>query len=487
MHPGIPAPWNGERGAPRYAASQAAGVLLSVAVNSMKLVAVSIVKNEADVIEAFLRHTRAWVDHHLVFDHDSTDGTREILGKLLAEGLPLTVFTDEALGNLQQARSNHLSRLAASDWGADWVLPLDADEFLTGPGRGALENSLATFAPDAPASQPLLNYYPTREDDAAEPNAVRRLTHCKPGNTQKIMVPAALALDATAFAGKGSHAVYRDDRAIPDRRLPESFQLAHFPLRTPGQQAMRIALAELQKLSRGQAHAGLDVHYRLSFQLLAENPEMFFETSRHPAQNLRVAPIVYDGGPLRYTAAVAEWSRIIRALLPFLEKLAVSHGELLDRAGPPVTQTETGSPLRRLDAAELTAATFAGRADAFDGFTIVEGLGPNEGPVPEAYLPNFHWGQAPATQLRIESERARTARLTIEALTYSDRQKVTIELNGARLHEHAFGRVNQRERIACPLPLQAGENHLVLRYAESMQTSYDPRKLAVIYLALRIT
>ena len=64
---------------------------------------------------------------------------------------------------------------------------------------------------------------------------------------------------------------------------------------------------------------------------------------------------------------------------------------------------------------------------------------------------------------------------------------MSIELNGARLHEHAFGRVNQRERIACPLPLQAGENRLVLRYTEYMQTSYDPRKLAVIYLAVRIT
>src|SRR5437868_13045546 len=99
----------------------------------MKLVAVSIVKNEADVIEPFVRHARAWTDHHLVFDHDSTDGTREILGRLIAEGLPLTVFTDTALGNLQQARSNHLTRIAAREFAADWVLPLDADEFISGP------------------------------------------------------------------------------------------------------------------------------------------------------------------------------------------------------------------------------------------------------------------------------------------------------------------------------------------------------------------
>jgi len=453
----------------------------------MKLVAVSIVKNEADVIEAFVRHTRAWVDHHLVFDHDSTDGTREILGRLVAEGLPLAVFTDDALGNLQQARSNHLTRLAAQDWGADWVLPLDADEFLTGPGRPALEAALAAFSPAAPAEVPLLNYYPTRDDDAAQVNPVLRLTHCKAGNTQKVMVPAALARDPAAVAGKGSHVVYRADQPIAGQRLPAEFQLAHFSLRSSGQQAVRIALAELQKLSRGSAHAGLDTHYRLAFQTLRENPEMFFATSLHPAENLRAAPIAYLGGALRYPAAAAEWPRLIRAMLPYLEKLAVSHGALLDELGRPATQTETGSPLRRLEADELTATSYAGRDDAFGGFTPAAGLGPNEGPVAEAYLPNFHWGQAPASHLLVTSPRARSARLAIEALTYSDGQRVTVEVNGTPVHTHAFGRVNQRERIACALPLEAGGNQVTLRYTTFTQTEYDPRQLAVIYLSLRIT
>src|SRR3954464_12861551 len=109
----------------------------------MRLVAVSVVKNESDIIEPFVRHTLAWVDHHLVFDHDSTDGTREILGALQREGLPVALFRDDAPGQLQQARSNHLPRLAVQAHGADWVLPLDADEILTGPDRPTLESALA--------------------------------------------------------------------------------------------------------------------------------------------------------------------------------------------------------------------------------------------------------------------------------------------------------------------------------------------------------
>ena len=241
----------------------------------MRLVAVSIVKNEADIIEPFIRHTRAWVDHHLVFDHDSSDGTREILGALQAEGLPLTLFTDQALGNLQQARSNRLTSLAARDHGADWILPLDADEILTGPGRPALEKVLAAHASDRPATLPLLNYFPTEQDNAAEENPILRLQTCQafPPRTRKIMVPRALALDASVLAGKGSHALYRGDQALPDQPLPTGFHLSHLALRSPPHQLLRVVLAELQKLSRGRAHEGLDVHYRLGFQLLSEDPE----------------------------------------------------------------------------------------------------------------------------------------------------------------------------------------------------------------------
>ncbi|MCW5550224.1 MAG: glycosyltransferase family 2 protein, partial [Opitutaceae bacterium] len=124
----------------------------------MRLVAVSVVKNEADIIEPFVRHTSAWVDHHLVFDHDSTDGTREILQAMQTEGLPLALFRDDAPGHLQQHRSNYLTRLAAHSHGADWVLPLDADEILVGPDRATLEQALHLAGSGSAASLPLLDY-----------------------------------------------------------------------------------------------------------------------------------------------------------------------------------------------------------------------------------------------------------------------------------------------------------------------------------------
>lgn len=451
----------------------------------MRLVAVSIVKNEADIIEAFVRHTRAWVDHHLVFDHDSTDGTREILGALQREGLPLSLFTDDALGNLQQTRSNELSRLAVTRFAADWILPLDADEILTGPGRAALETHLAAAARERPLSLQLVDYVPTAEDDANELNPVLRLRYRQksPSPTKKLILSSALVQDARNLTGKGSHEVHRDGELLSDQPLPADFHLSHLALRSPQHQALRVVLAEIQKNSRGQAHAGLDTHYRLGYQTLAEDPEFFFSTLCRPAAKHRLEPITYLGGALRYSQNTAGWPRVARALLPFLDKLAASHGALRDGQS---AAHQDASPLRELTAAEI-APLENSHAARYTGFEPLEGWGPSEGPVPEAFLPQFHWGYAPVTRLAVTSPAGGKAHLMVDFLTYSDRQTATVELNGIALGEHAFVRINQRERIHLPLELRAGANELTLRFSQALVTPHDPRRLAAIFLRLRVT
>ena len=453
----------------------------------MRLVAVSIGKNEAYIIEAFIRHSLAWVDHHLVFDHDSTDGTREILGALQAEGLPLTLFTDDALGNLQQARSNHLTRLAARDFSAAWILPLDADEILDGPGRATLEQCLEGCDPASPASLPLLDYYPTVTDDATVVNPVQRLQYChtRYSHTRKIIIPRASALDPDLTAGKGSHALYCGTAAMPDQPLPPEFHLAHLSLRSPQHQVIRVVLAELQKLSRGRAAAGLDVHYRLGYQLLTENPTLFFSTICRPAGQLRLLPVNYRGAPLRYSPDQG-WNRVARALLPYLDQLASSHGRLLDRAAA-AEPTAVEPVIRPLTMTSRPTALPSGFAAAFTGFTAKAGWDTVEGPIPEAFLPPFHWGLAPATELSLPSPDGRPALFTAECLTYMERQVVTVELNGAIVLRHAFSRVNQKEILTATLPLRPGANQLMLHYAESLRSDHDPRALGVIFLSLRVT
>jgi len=450
----------------------------------MKLVAVSVIKNEADIVEAFVRHTQTWVDRHLIFDHDSTDGTRQILGELVAEGLALELFTGDAVGNLQQSRSNHLARVAFRECDADWVLPLDADEILVAPNRVVLESALTSGPLDVAVTLPLRNYSPTTSDDAAEVNPVRRINYRQPGpgSTRKIFIPRALGLRDDVFAGKGNHALYRGSQPLP-ARAADDLWLAHFALRSPYQQVARVLTAELQKLSRGRAHEGLDTHYRLGFQLLAENPERFFSTVLLPPERLTYDPAPYLGGPLTHRRDETELARMAQALVPFLEKIAVSHGQLVDRLSDVVAPGE--EIIRRIELASLRPRPDAA-STAFDGFTAVNGWQPEEGPVPEAFLPRFHWATGPETHLTISAPVASVAQLQAEALSYADGQVTTVFLNGAEVLRHAFGRVNQKEILAAPLALRPGNNDLVFQHRVWIESAADPRKLALIFLSLRV-
>ena len=450
----------------------------------MKLVAVSVVKNEADIIEAFVRHTHAWVDHHLVFDHDSTDGTREILAALVHEGLPLTLFHGDSVANLQQSRSNHLARLAFAQHHADWTLPLDADEILVAPSRAAFEQALGDPDPHQPVQLPLHNYAPTTADHPAEPNPILRLVHRRrsPSSTVKVFVPRTLGRDPDIAAGKGNHVLFRSGQPLHARPL-EQAHLAHFALRSPEQQALRILTAELQKLSRGRAHEGLDLHYRLGFQRFAENPAAFFASVFQSPDRLVRDPAPYLGGPLRYRTHTTETTRTVRAFIPFLEQLARSHRALADAATPAAEAPPEN--IRLLDPASVPSLADTSHA-SFSGFTPIAGWEPEEGPIPEAFLPRFHWATGPETVLTIHSDRDAPAHLHAEALTYSPDQSTTLFLNDAEILRHPWTRVNQKETLTAPLALRAGENRLIFRHTQWLTSPADPRKLALILLSLRI-
>ena len=94
----------------------------------MTVVGVTMVRDEADIIETAVRHHLAeGCDRVIVADNLSTDGTRTILDRL-AETLPVTVVDDPEKGYYQARKMTRLARQAL-EAGADWVVPFDADEF----------------------------------------------------------------------------------------------------------------------------------------------------------------------------------------------------------------------------------------------------------------------------------------------------------------------------------------------------------------------
>jgi GT2 family glycosyltransferase len=138
----------------------------------MKIVAISIVRNEADIFAINVRHhLDAGIDSFLVVDNGSDDGTDRILADL---GRDRRVRWSRDSGPYRQAEIfTALAREAHRD-GATWVVPIDADEFWCAPGgdlRKALENS-----PASALRAQVLNFVQRRDEIESSPDALLSMT-----------------------------------------------------------------------------------------------------------------------------------------------------------------------------------------------------------------------------------------------------------------------------------------------------------------------
>src|SRR5271165_1826568 len=102
------------------------------------LLGISVIKNEQDIVEPFVRHNLRFLDRLIVLDNGSVDNTAEILRHLQNEFPSLVVEHDDQFGHAQQQRMNQLLQEGQNKYRPDFAIPLDADEFLAARDRRAL-------------------------------------------------------------------------------------------------------------------------------------------------------------------------------------------------------------------------------------------------------------------------------------------------------------------------------------------------------------
>jgi hypothetical protein len=283
----------------------------------VRLVAITMVRNEEDVLEAFVRHTAQLVDEIAVVDHRSADRSPEILERLVAEGIPLVTSVACSPVHRQRHILTALMRAAVLESAAGWVLPLDADELLRVGSREELEGLLGQLPGDRPAFIRPQSYVPTPADDPAEQNPYVRIRHRRAREVSrlgKVAVPARLAADPALTLAQGSHFVLGQDGQPLEPGDGAGLSIAHYPVRSPAQLARKAFggwLAELARSERGPRDA---FQWKRAFDELADgweiSPERLQElalayTLKEPRED--PAPgLVEDPFPLRvelrYTA-----------------------------------------------------------------------------------------------------------------------------------------------------------------------------------------
>jgi len=107
------------------------------------------VKNESDIIEAFIRYHVNIFDSMFIVDNNSTDGTQEIIQNLKSEGLPIKLLFDDNPSFDQSQITTNLFYSVLEWENPDYVIPLDVDEFLTNERNYFLE--LQTYINNLPS------------------------------------------------------------------------------------------------------------------------------------------------------------------------------------------------------------------------------------------------------------------------------------------------------------------------------------------------
>jgi len=207
----------------------------------MKLALTVLARDEADVIDAHVRfHSIAGVDVIIATDHRSLDGTAEILEAHARDGR-VRLFRESGERIRQSEWMTRMARLAATEYGADWVISSDADEFWW-PRGGTLKDVLALV----PARYGVVrvfsySFVPRAGDGAFFERMTARLAAAAPindpGTPFRPVAKVLYRADPRVVVGPGNHGISGVEMLVLDGVFP--LELMHFPLRSSAQVARK--------------------------------------------------------------------------------------------------------------------------------------------------------------------------------------------------------------------------------------------------------
>lgn len=245
----------------------------------MQCAGISIIKNEADIIEAFVRHNLKYLNKLYLVAHDPQDNTSEIVRNLKDEGYNLEIYTNTSSRHIQAEEFNRLIRKADSDF----IVFLDADEFLVSKDFSA---SLAVLPKDIVSFIIWHNYVP-QPDDSQDKNVLKRIQHRLPidTNQHKALIPRSIYSKENSFVLLGGHEIYykQDGGLTPaPYEVIDSIHLAHFPMRSLDQIQVKVYSNWLSKLAdplhkSGRLQDGKIPtwhHWKKLFDLFKNNPDL---------------------------------------------------------------------------------------------------------------------------------------------------------------------------------------------------------------------
>jgi len=242
----------------------------------MKVVMTLLLRDEVDIIDSMLSfHLNAGVDSVIAMDNNSVDGTTEVL-ESYARGGVLHLIRQPERDRFEQGEwVTEMARLAATDYGADWIINADADEFWW-PRGGSLKEVFAAVPARFGRIYAMVRHFvprPETDDVFAERMNVRI---CNPGFEKnnpfgpRQLIAHRAERDITLNDGR--HTTHTSLRAL-NGWYP--VDMLHFPIRSLEQCELKYRLRWTPVVAAGGTLTGV---YLLAYEATrAGRFEEFYE------------------------------------------------------------------------------------------------------------------------------------------------------------------------------------------------------------------
>ncbi|WP_010630782.1 glycosyltransferase family 2 protein [Sporolactobacillus vineae] len=238
-----------------------------------KAFCVGMIKNEADIVESYIRYHLNIFDGLVILDNGSTDRSLDIIRSLQSEGLPVYLDQDASLEYVQGDKTTELIKRTFDQFGPDFIFPLDVDEFLIAPEYSGNPRKLINNLSTAKV------YYLEREYTYAPVNLnenelfiPQRLTFASPIKDYwpKVVVSKKIMDAYSPSITGGNHDLIFDKRNIRTQKL-QSLKLRHFPYRSLEQLKSKITVGWMNTLASYNYSEGFNYHWHALFDELKKN------------------------------------------------------------------------------------------------------------------------------------------------------------------------------------------------------------------------
>ena len=270
----------------------------------MKVVMTLLARDEEDIVEEnLIYHLERGVDFVVATDNNSGDGTPDILERYQREG-HVHLIHEPSTDFAQHAWRTRMARLAATDFGADWVIDNDADEFWW-PQEGDLKDLFATVPDDVQAVMARkLNFVPRPDGDG--PFYERMLLRDDEGRNligRRILPKVAHRGVADVSVGTGGHRVSLD--GVTPKSHPAAVQILHFSVRSYESFETRVRNAGEALPGDSEETGNVSAQYREMFRLYREGRlRDYYDTlvvdDREAEQEVTAGRLVRDDRLQRY-------------------------------------------------------------------------------------------------------------------------------------------------------------------------------------------